>query len=89
MAGQTWKTSVLERFLRYVVIDTQSQEDSATYPSTAKQLDLLRLLVAERWANASYSVAQFMRTDDETTDAAFALAVECEPAEGGEPAGGE
>ena len=32
------------RFLRYVRIDTQSDEDSETYPSTAKQLDLLRLL---------------------------------------------
>jgi tripeptide aminopeptidase len=40
-------TSVLERFLRYVVIDTQSQEDSATYPSTSKQYDLLGLLVQE------------------------------------------
>src|ERR1700716_4058625 len=36
-----------ERFLRYVRIDTQSDEDSETYPSTAKQLDLLRLLLAE------------------------------------------
>src|SRR3954449_10166020 len=36
-----------ERFLRYVRIDTQSHEDSETYPSTAKQLDLLRLLVDE------------------------------------------
>jgi len=33
-----------ERFLRYVRIDTQSDEESATYPSTEKQLDLLRLL---------------------------------------------
>lgn len=33
-----------ERFLRYVRIDTQSEEDSESYPSTAKQLDLLRLL---------------------------------------------
>ena len=41
------KTSVLDRFLRYVVIDTQSEEKSATYPSTAKQFDLLRLLVEE------------------------------------------
>ena len=40
-------TSVLERFLRYVVIDTQSVEDSPTYPSTVKQYDLLRLLVRE------------------------------------------
>jgi tripeptide aminopeptidase len=35
------------RFLRYVRIDTQSDEDSQTYPSTAKQLDLLRLLLDE------------------------------------------
>src|SRR5947209_1348165 len=33
-----------ERFLRYVRIDTRSDEDSDTYPSTAGQLDLLRLL---------------------------------------------
>src|SRR5262245_45955544 len=33
-----------ERFLRYVRIDTQSDEDSEMYPSTEKQLDLLRLL---------------------------------------------
>ena len=36
-----------ERFLRYVRIDTQSDEDSESYPSTAKQLDLLRLLAKE------------------------------------------
>ena len=36
--------SLLDRFLRYVKIDTQSDPDSTTYPSTAKQLDLLRLL---------------------------------------------
>ena len=36
-----------ERFLRYVRIDTQSDEDSESYPSTAKQLDLLRLLEGE------------------------------------------
>jgi tripeptide aminopeptidase len=36
-----------ERFLRYVRIDTQSDEDSETYPSTAGQLDLLRLLLDE------------------------------------------
>lgn len=33
-----------ERFCRYVRIDTQSDEESETYPSTAGQLDLLRLL---------------------------------------------
>jgi tripeptide aminopeptidase len=41
------RARVLERFLRYVQIDTQSDESSTTYPSTAKQLDLLRLLVDE------------------------------------------
>ncbi|MFQ5511582.1 MAG: peptidase T [Candidatus Krumholzibacteriia bacterium] len=35
---------VLDRFLRYVQIDTQSREDSETYPSTKKQWDLLNLL---------------------------------------------
>lgn len=37
----------LERFLRYVRIDTQSAMDAEGYPSTAKQLDLARLLVDE------------------------------------------
>lgn len=37
----------VERFLRYVVIDTQSDPRSDSYPSTAKQLDLSRLLVDE------------------------------------------
>jgi tripeptide aminopeptidase len=36
-----------ERLIRYAQIDTQSDEDSPDYPSTAKQLDLLRLLVDE------------------------------------------
>ena len=35
---------LLDRFLRYVSIDTQSDENSESQPSTAKQLDLLRLL---------------------------------------------
>jgi tripeptide aminopeptidase len=38
---------VLERFLRYVRIDTQSDRAAAGYPSTAKQLDLIRLLADE------------------------------------------
>jgi tripeptide aminopeptidase len=40
-------TAVLDRFLRYVRYDTQSDEQSKTYPSTAKQLVLLRDLAAE------------------------------------------
>ena len=39
--------TVLERFLRYVAIDTQSSEESTSYPSTEKQLDLLKLLAEE------------------------------------------
>jgi tripeptide aminopeptidase len=38
---------VTERFLRYVVIDTQSDPASPTCPSTEKQKNLGRLLVAE------------------------------------------
>ena len=40
-------TTVLERFLRYVAYDTQSDEQSTSYPSTDKQLVLLRDLAAE------------------------------------------
>ena len=40
-------TSVLDRFLRYVQYDTQSDERSTTYPSTEKQLVLLRALAGE------------------------------------------
>ncbi len=39
--------SLLDRFLRYVKLDTQSDETSPTYPSTAKQLVLSRLLADE------------------------------------------
>ena len=39
--------SALERFLRYAQIDTQSNEDSETYPSTMKQFDLAHLLVTK------------------------------------------
>ncbi len=36
-----------ERFLRYVQVDTQSDESSDTVPSTAQQMDLLRMLETE------------------------------------------
>jgi len=39
--------TVTERFLRYVTIDTQSDPESPTIPSTEKQKDLGRLLVRE------------------------------------------
>ncbi len=40
-------TTVVEKFLKYVVMDTQSDEASETCPSTAKQLDLGKVLVEE------------------------------------------
>jgi tripeptide aminopeptidase len=40
-------SDVLDRFLRYVRYDTQSDERSATFPSTDKQLVLLRDLAEE------------------------------------------
>ncbi len=39
--------TVAERFLRYVQIDTQSDPNSKTFPSTEKQKDLSRVLVEE------------------------------------------
>jgi len=47
MTTPAFTHTVTERFLRYVVIDTQSDPASSTYPSTEKQKDLGRLLVAE------------------------------------------
>jgi tripeptide aminopeptidase len=41
------KEKILERFLRYIAIDTASDPESNTQPSTNKQLDLSRLLVKE------------------------------------------
>ena len=38
---------LLDRFLRYVAVDTQSDENSDSQPSTAKQLNLLKLLCEE------------------------------------------
>jgi len=47
MSSAKYPTSCVERFLEYVKIDTQSREDSDTYPSTPTQLDLLRRLQNE------------------------------------------
>lgn len=38
---------VIENFLEYVKIDTQSSEDSTSFPSTQKQHDLAKLLVSQ------------------------------------------
>ena len=36
--------TILERFLRYVAVDTQSNEESESQPSAMKELDLLKML---------------------------------------------
>lgn len=41
------KNDILERFIRYAKIDTQSDDTSATCPSSLKQLDLAKLLLEE------------------------------------------
>ena len=41
------KESISERFMRYVQIDTQSDPQSNTFPSTFKQKDLSKLLLNE------------------------------------------
>ena len=38
---------ILDRFLRYVAVDTQSDPESETQPSAAKELDLLKMLCEE------------------------------------------
>ena len=48
--------SVLDRFLRYVKIDTQSAEDQTTVPSTRKQLNLANLLAKELTALGAQNV---------------------------------
>ena len=40
-------SDVLDRFKRYIAVDTQSDPQSKTFPSTAKQLDLGRMLAGE------------------------------------------
>ncbi len=46
-ATKTSLPEVAKKFLRYVLVDTQSQEGVEAYPSTEKQKDLGRMLVKE------------------------------------------
>ena len=47
MNSPKYVTQCVERFLEYVKYDTQSREDSDTFPSTPGQLVLLRRLFDE------------------------------------------
>src|SRR3990170_6056005 len=44
---ENYKFTAAERFLRYVQIDTQSDPQSSSFPSTEKQKDLSRILAEE------------------------------------------
>ena len=44
---ENYQFTAAERFTRYVQIDTQSDPQSSTHPTTEKQKDLGRLLAAE------------------------------------------
>ncbi len=60
------KRKLEERLVRYAEIDTQSDEASSTVPTTAKQLDLQRLLVEE--------LRSLGAADARLNDAGFVLA---------------
>lgn len=47
MFDHNYKFTVVDRFLKYVKYDTQSDEDSTTFPSDPKQLELSKALVEE------------------------------------------
>ena len=47
MFDEKYKFTCVERFLKYVKFDTQSDEDSASFPSTEKQKNLSKTLAEE------------------------------------------
>jgi len=47
MFDSNYNFTVIDRFLKYVKYNTQSKEDSSTFPSDPKQLELSKDLVAE------------------------------------------
>lgn len=47
MFDPNYNYTVVDRFLKYVKIDTQSDEESTSFPSAAKELDLAKILVEE------------------------------------------
>ena len=56
-------SSVVDKFLRYVKIDTQSWSPSDTFPSTEKQKDLGRLLTKELQEMGAVNVLVSMAGD--------------------------
>ena len=59
--------SLLHRFLRYIAVDTQSDELSESQPSTGKQLRLLEMLRDELKSMGVEAELDTMETDDSST----------------------
>lgn len=82
--------NAIERFLKYVAIDTQSDEESTTYPSTQKQVGFLSMLATELEGlgvsvdfDGKYVIGSLERVDSNTT-LAFIAHVDTSPAVSGE-----
>ncbi len=83
--------SLVERFLRYVRIDTQSDEESGRHPSTDKQRDLADLLVPELkdlgldvdYDEKNCYVYAYLPPKDSDTDLGFIAHMDTSPAVSG------
>lgn len=83
--------SLVERFLRYVRIDTQSDEESGRHPSTDKQRDLADLLVTELndlgldvdYDEKNCYVYAYLPPKDSDTDLGFIAHMDTSPAVSG------
>ena len=83
--------SLVERFLRYVRIDTQSDEESGRHPSTDKQRDLADLLVTELkdlgldvdYDEKNCYVYAYLSPKDSDTDLGFIAHMDTSPAVSG------
>ena len=85
------QSSLIERFLRYVRIDTKSDEESGRHPSTDKQRDLAVLLVTELkdlGLDVDYDeehcyVYAYLPPKDSATDLGFIAHMDTSPAVSG------
>lgn len=83
--------SLVERFLRYVRIDTQSDEESGRHPSTDKQRDLADLLITELkdlgldvdYDEKNCYVYAYLPPKDSDTDLGFIAHMDTSPAVSG------
>ncbi len=80
--------TVKERFLKYVTIDTQSNEETGTHPSTAKQFTLAKLLADElkslgaqdvRVTDTCYVYASLPATAENAPSVGFIAHLDTEP----------